>query len=84
MRNRATLFITAATAAVLAGTSFAGAQVLRDDPPGSLFQDQKNLESKGIPPENAYRYRAYRSPRGAYGYYPGPLAPRRAFPRAPY
>jgi hypothetical protein len=42
------LIIVSATAALLAATSFASAQVRRDDPPGSAFQDKGMLEDGGF------------------------------------
>jgi hypothetical protein len=73
--------ILAVSAAVfLAGTTYASAQVYRDDPPGSAFQSRGVIEEKG---ENPYRYSyppvfppgAYRGPVGngyGYGPYRGP------------
>jgi hypothetical protein len=45
------LVIVSATAAMLAATSVASAQVLRDDPPGSAFQTRGSINDTGFATE---------------------------------
>ena len=59
--KRITLAVSAA--ALLAGTTFASAQVYFDDPPGYAWQRRGVVEDSGRP----YGYR-YRGAYGAYGY----------------
>ena len=67
---RSTLVIASTVAALLTGTGMAAAQV-RDDPPGSRFQDQGNREERGAPAiPSPWSRHAGRSG-GAYAYAPG-------------
>jgi hypothetical protein len=81
--KRITLALSAA--ALLAGTTFASAQVYWDDPPGYAFQRRGVIDESGRNPNRPYRgygYDAY----GAYGAYdgyvvvPGPRYYRRGNP----
>jgi hypothetical protein len=73
MANKATLLAAATAAVLLAGTGIASAQVLADNPPGSAFQDRKNIEWLGYPAEAPY-------PPGAFH----PVSPYGSYARAPY
>jgi hypothetical protein len=77
--KRITLAMSAA--ALLAGTTFASAQVYYD-PPGSAWQNPGLLESQGLAPYR-YPYRGYGAygAYGAYGYVPGTYG---AYGYAPY
>src|SRR5712671_3961676 len=75
--KRITLAVSAA--ALLAGTTFASAQVYWDDPPGYAFQRRSVIDESGRSPYG------YRGAYGAYGYdgyavVPGPRYYRRDNP----
>src|SRR5437667_6583 len=76
------IFLVVSTAAVLASTTYASAQVWWDDPPGWAFQRRGIIEESGRNPNRfgfgyAYDYGAY----GAYGAYDDTAVVVRRMPR---
>jgi hypothetical protein len=65
--KRTILLVSAA--ALLAGTTYASAQV-RDDPPGWAWQRRGILEDQGRNPQRFGYYGGYYDSYGAYGAYP--------------